>query len=404
MAGKSEDAVASSSGSGAAGASSASAGTGAAAVEGEARPYRAPALVVVGMAGSGKTTLVDTLSAWLENEEELDEALPSQPDVGETEGKGNAADLLPGEGAYVVNLDPAVLNVPYEPNVDIRDTVKYKSVMQEYSLGPNGAIITSLNLFATRFDQVLELVEKRSLETKAVIFDTPGQIETFTWSASGAIITESLAMSLPTVMLFVVDTPRSESAMTFVSNMLYACSMMYKSRLPMIVVFNKVDVASSKFVESWMRDYDEFDKALKEDNFAGTLARSMALALEEFYKVIRSVSVSANTGEGMADLVRSIKEAAMEYEKEYRPIVEERMRLRKEEEEERQRMQLGQLRSDLEKERQTSFAPYNVVDEELEEKEKLERAHREALANADPEEKKEYEHLVEYLNKLEEKT
>ncbi|MEQ2166748.1 hypothetical protein GOODEAATRI_031407, partial [Goodea atripinnis] len=35
-----------------------------------------------------------------------------------------------------------------------RDTVNYKEVMKQYSLGPNGGIVTSLNLFATRFDQV----------------------------------------------------------------------------------------------------------------------------------------------------------------------------------------------------------------------------------------------------------
>ena len=32
--------------------------------------------------------------------------------------------------------------------------INYKNVMKEYNLGPNGAILTSLNLFATRFDQV----------------------------------------------------------------------------------------------------------------------------------------------------------------------------------------------------------------------------------------------------------
>ena len=31
--------------------------------------------------------------------------------------------------------------------------VKYKNVMQQYGLGPNGGILTSLNLFATKFDQ-----------------------------------------------------------------------------------------------------------------------------------------------------------------------------------------------------------------------------------------------------------
>ena len=32
--------------------------------------------------------------------------------------------------------------------------MKYKEVMKQYGLGPNGGIVTSLNLFATRFDQV----------------------------------------------------------------------------------------------------------------------------------------------------------------------------------------------------------------------------------------------------------
>lgn len=44
--------------------------------------------------------------------------------------------------------------VPYPANIDIRDTVDYKKVMKQYNLGPNGAIVTSLNLFATKFDQV----------------------------------------------------------------------------------------------------------------------------------------------------------------------------------------------------------------------------------------------------------
>lgn len=35
--------------------------------------------------------------------------------------------------------------------------VVFLQVMKQYSLGPNGAILTSLNLFATRFDQVGEL-------------------------------------------------------------------------------------------------------------------------------------------------------------------------------------------------------------------------------------------------------
>ena len=81
--------------------------------------------LVMGMAGSGKTTFVHRLIAYL-NEH--------------------------GKKTYVVNLDPAVLEVAYPCNIDIRDSVKYKKVMKSYSLGPNGAILTCLNLFAAQFD------------------------------------------------------------------------------------------------------------------------------------------------------------------------------------------------------------------------------------------------------------
>ena len=38
--------------------------------------------------------------------------------------------------------------------------------MKQYGLGPNGGIVTSLNLFATRFDQVMGFIEKRAPECK----------------------------------------------------------------------------------------------------------------------------------------------------------------------------------------------------------------------------------------------
>ena len=43
-----------------------------------------------------------------------------------------------------------MLDTPFGPHVDIRDTVNYREVMKQYSLGPNGGILTALNLFATK--------------------------------------------------------------------------------------------------------------------------------------------------------------------------------------------------------------------------------------------------------------
>jgi hypothetical protein len=65
---------------------------------------RATAILVIGMAGSGKTTFIQRLNAYLHGQ---------------------------GKPPYVVNLDPAVARLPFEANIDIRDTVDYKEVMKQ---------------------------------------------------------------------------------------------------------------------------------------------------------------------------------------------------------------------------------------------------------------------------------
>lgn len=87
----------------------------------------AVAVLVIGMAGAGKTTFMHRVNLHMQER---------------------------GLRGYYINLDPAVQDVPFAANIDIRDTIDYKEVMKQYNLGPNGAILTSLNLFATRFDQV----------------------------------------------------------------------------------------------------------------------------------------------------------------------------------------------------------------------------------------------------------
>ena len=276
----------------------------------------------------------------------------------------------------MINLDPAVRNVPFDSNIDIRDSLNYKEVMREYNLGPNGGILTSLNIFATKIDQVMSILERRTATNpenpnvkpiKNIIVDTPGQIEVFVWSASGSILLDSLASTFPTVIAYIIDTPRTTSTSTFMSNMLYACSILYKTKLPMILVFNKTDVKDAEFAKEWMTDFEAFQAALKgeEDNgsfggaeggsgdmgggsgYMGSLLNSMSLMLEEFYRHLSVVGVSSMTGQGVNEFFEAVNGKAEEFERDYKPELEKRRVERQRGKEGRMGQELGKLMKDM---------------------------------------------------------
>lgn len=302
-------------------------------------PKKPIIVIVVGMAGSGKTTFLHRVVAHTQTA---------------------------GIRGYVVNLDPAVLSLPFTANIDIRDTVNYKNVMKEYNLGPNGGILTSLNLFATKFDEVVGLVEKRAHELDYVFVDTPGQIEIFTWSASGAIITEAFASTFPTVVTYVVDTPRATNPVTFMSNMLYACSILYKIRLPLLLLFNKTDVAEHEFAVEWMKDFEAFQAAVdSEKSYSSNLSRSMCLVLDEFYQNLSTVGVSAVTGAGLNDFFDALDESAVEYMETYK-IELEAKKAEKEQKGELQKQEtLARLKKDIEESKGTKVVLSTMKGKEI---------------------------------------
>lgn len=71
-------------------------------------------------------------------------------------------------------------------------------------------------------------------------------------------------------------------------------SILYKTKLPFILVFNKTDVQPHDFALQWMHDFEAFQEALAthrgttddegEPTYMNSLMNSMSLVLDEFYK------------------------------------------------------------------------------------------------------------------------
>ena len=120
-------------------------------------------------------------------------------------------------------------------------------------------------------------------------------------------------------------------------------SILYKTKLPFIVVFNKTDVEPHGFALEWMRDFEVFQEALAthqsttDDDGAPTymnsLMNSMSLVLDEFYKHLKvgsrdfafslqillsqSVGVSSVTGDGVAEFFQAVEASREEYERSF---------------------------------------------------------------------------------------
>ena len=232
---------------------------------------------VTGTAGSGKSLLTSALKNWYVNR---------------------------GEDAIAVNLDPGVVDLPYEPDVDIRDRIQLQDVMQDYGLGPNGALILAADLVATKLGDLQEEIDSHRAEN--VIIDTPGQTELFAFRESGGFIVGELRADSK-LLMFLVDPLLANSPTNFLSLALLSASVGLRLNIPKITVLTKKDIARDgvKRITEWSRDTKVFEDAL-----AGTKNGEQYTLYSELFKSIRRLSfgadlypVSSTTQEGMIALV-----------------------------------------------------------------------------------------------------
>lgn len=235
---------------------------------------------MTGTAGSGKSCLTEALKSWY---------------VGK------------GENAIAVNLDPGVVTLPYEPDVDVRENIDLQKIMEDYNLGPNGALILAADMVATRLGDIQEQID--SCKAEYVIVDTPGQTELFAFRESGEYIVKEMKADSK-VLLFLFDPLLASTPTNFLSLALLSASVGLRMDIPRITVLTKRDIAREavKRITEWSRQAAVFEDAL-----TSTRDSEQYSLYSELFKSLRRLSfgadlypVSSVTQEGLVALVGEV--------------------------------------------------------------------------------------------------
>jgi len=229
---------------------------------------------IVGTAGSGKSLLTAAFAEWLK---------------------------ISKQNVAIMNLDPGVVTLPYTPDLDVRDYVNIADLMEEYRLGPNGALIMAADLIAEQADTLSTEVEE--LNADFVLVDTPGQIELFAFRASGPYIAEELTKEQKAI-IYLFDSVFSLNPLNYVSNLFLSAAVYNRFLIPQAHVLSKCDLLPQEKVDSivdWSANSKTLEMAIDE-KLEGTkrlLSRDMMHAIYGLGLQFLLIPVSAKTNDGM---------------------------------------------------------------------------------------------------------
>ena len=175
--------------------------------------------VVIGTAGSGKTTYCQAMSTVLA-------ALKRH--------------------VLVVNLDAANDgNVPYTAAASVSELVAGSETARRgyESLGPNGAVMYTMELLEHNLDW-LDRVVRAAPPRAYFVFDCPGQLELYTHHASLAHVFAHLQQrfDMRLCAVHLLDSVLCTDASTFVAGLMTSLTAMLNLALPHVNVLTKVDL------------------------------------------------------------------------------------------------------------------------------------------------------------------
>ena len=232
---------------------------------------------IVGMAGSGKSTLTAAYLEWL---------------------KAGEQDVI------AANMDPGATALPYNPDIDARQYVDVQKLMLDYQLGPNGALIMASDLLADHMEEMREEIDAANPDV--VLVDTPGQIELFAFREGGRFIARHLTEDSQ-ALIYLMDAPFSRSPLNFISNVFLAAAIESRITQPQIYALSKIDLVTEQEIDeivTWATEPESFDIALgraKELNLS-LLVKDLANAVFRTGLLSEPIPVSAKETTGLMEL------------------------------------------------------------------------------------------------------
>jgi GTPase SAR1 family protein len=245
---------------------------------------------IIGTAGSGKSRLTAAFCNWLK---------------------------MSKQEVATVNLDPGVSVLPYSPEIDVRDYVDIGNLMEEYQLGPNGALVMAADLVADQVEEISKEIEE--LHSDIVLVDTSGQMELFAFRASGPYIASELTKG-PRALVYLFDAVFSVNPVNYVSNLFLSSAVYNRFMLPQLYLLSKCDLLPKQEVNKivdWSVSQDALTTAI-EQKLEGTrrlLSRNVMQAVYKLGLRFPLIPVSASTNEGMINLNTALERILAEGDK-----------------------------------------------------------------------------------------
>ena len=239
-------------------------------------------LFVVGPAGSGKSTFTAAFREWMVKNE---------------------------YNVVVVNLDPGAEILPYTPDVDIRDIISIKEIMDEYALGPNGAQILAADLMANHVEEIKSYVD--DYDTDYVIYDTAGQLELFAFRAASKFIVDYLGGER-SIIGFLFDPSLSKTPSGFISLLLLSSTVHLRFYKPYINILSKIDILNDEElmnIGEWSEEWNSlYDSLLREEpGMSKELSVELFKSLENMDVFKKLIPTSARMLYGYEDIYSTIQ-------------------------------------------------------------------------------------------------